>query len=113
MRRYSTFYYFPRFDLFQSAVFHNPLFHVFQFQVFALPASNYFLIFAVSPRCSEMSPFRFRNQDLIDKSRSDVWAFVVRKSGQDPTDGPRKPQAADRLRGISADADAIARRQVR
>ena len=42
-----------------------------------------------------MSPFKLRNSDLIDKLCSDVWAFVVRRSGQGPThetpDDPSSP----------------------
>ena len=39
--------------------------------------------------------------------RSDVWAFVVRNSGQGPTDSPRKPRR-NVFGGIFADTDAIA-----
>ena len=62
---------------------------------------------AAAPKC----PFNFRKSDTINKLRLDVlvWAFVVRKSGQ----GPTEETPEDRLRGIFADADAIARRKVR
>jgi len=58
--------------------------------------------------------WRHRNLAKLLKEEfpSDVRAIVVRKSGQGPTDRPRKPQKT-RLRGIFADADAIARRKVR